>query len=93
MPLYEFRCPICDDTFEARRPMAEASDPIECPQGHTGSRRLLSVFASVGGAVGLGAGRRFAALRGRMLRRDVRLLTDRTSQLVQVQNWSMIRRT
>ena len=50
MPLYEFRCPICDDTFEARRPMAEASDPIECPQGHLGSRRLLSMFASVGGA-------------------------------------------
>ena len=50
MPLYEYRCPICDDTFEARRPMAEASDPIECPQGHVGSRRLLSMFASVGGA-------------------------------------------
>jgi putative FmdB family regulatory protein len=48
VPLYEYRCPICDDTFEARRPMAEASDPIECPQGHVGARRLLSVFASVG---------------------------------------------
>jgi putative FmdB family regulatory protein len=50
VPLYEYRCPICDDTFEARRPMAEASDPIDCPQGHAGSRRLLSVFASVGAA-------------------------------------------
>lgn len=50
MPLYEYRCPICDDTFEARRPMAEASEPIDCPQGHAGSRRLLSMFASVGGA-------------------------------------------
>ena len=50
MPLYEYRCPICDDTFEARRPMAEASDPVDCPQGHAGSRRLLSVFASVGSA-------------------------------------------
>ena len=50
MPLYEYRCPICDDTFEARRPMAEASDPIECPQGHGGARRLLSMFAAVGGA-------------------------------------------
>ncbi|HEY6531193.1 MAG TPA: zinc ribbon domain-containing protein [Acidimicrobiales bacterium] len=48
MPLYEFRCPICDETFEVRRPMAEASDPVACPQGHEGSRRLLSVFASVG---------------------------------------------
>jgi putative FmdB family regulatory protein len=50
VPLYEYRCPTCDETFEARRPMAEASDPIECPQGHIGSRRLLSMFASVGGA-------------------------------------------
>ena len=50
VPLYEYRCPICDDTFEARRPMAEASDPVDCPQGHAGSRRLLSMFASVGGA-------------------------------------------
>ena len=47
MPLYEYRCPICDDTFEARRSMADASEPIDCPQGHAGSRRLLSVFASV----------------------------------------------
>ncbi|MEI8239059.1 MAG: FmdB family zinc ribbon protein, partial [Actinomycetota bacterium] len=27
MPLYEFRCRTCDDTFEVRRPMSEASDP------------------------------------------------------------------
>jgi putative FmdB family regulatory protein len=50
VPLYEYRCPICDDTFEARRTMAEASEPIDCPQGHAGSRRLLSMLASVGGA-------------------------------------------
>lgn len=50
MPLYEYRCPECDTTFDARRPMAEASDPIDCPNGHVGSRRLLSVFASTGSA-------------------------------------------
>jgi len=50
MPLYEFRCPECETVFEARRPMAEASDPIDCPNGHVGSRRLLSVFASTGAA-------------------------------------------
>lgn len=50
MPLYEYRCPECDTTFEARRSMSEASDPIECPSGHVGSRRLLSVFASTGSA-------------------------------------------
>lgn len=49
MPLYEFRCRTCDDTFEVRRPMSESSDPATCPQGHEGAVRLLSVFASVGG--------------------------------------------
>ena len=50
MPLYEYRCPECETTFEARRSMAECSDPIDCPNGHAGSRRLLSVFASTGAA-------------------------------------------
>jgi putative FmdB family regulatory protein len=49
MPLYEFKCRTCDDTFEVRRPMSEAGDPATCPQGHDGAVRLLSVFASVGG--------------------------------------------
>ncbi|MBU3701499.1 MAG: zinc ribbon domain-containing protein [Acidimicrobiia bacterium] len=54
MPLYEYRCPECETTFEARRPMAEASEPIDCPEGHVGSRRLLSVFASTGAASAVG---------------------------------------
>ncbi|MFZ4720642.1 MAG: FmdB family zinc ribbon protein [Ilumatobacteraceae bacterium] len=49
MPLYEFKCRTCDDTFEVRRPMSEASDPATCPHGHEDAVRLLSVFASVGG--------------------------------------------
>ena len=48
MPLYEFRCRTCDETFEQRRPMSAASEPATCPQGHDGAVRLLSVFASVG---------------------------------------------
>ncbi|MDP4976506.1 MAG: zinc ribbon domain-containing protein [Ilumatobacteraceae bacterium] len=48
MPLYDFRCKTCETTFEVRRPMAEASDPATCPQGHENAVRLLSVFASVG---------------------------------------------
>lgn len=48
MPLYEFKCRTCDDTFEVRRPMSEAGAPATCPQGHDGAVRLLSVFASVG---------------------------------------------
>ena len=30
--------------------MAEANEPATCPDGHPGAVRLLSVFASVGGA-------------------------------------------
>ncbi|CAB4365232.1 MAG: zinc ribbon domain-containing protein [Actinobacteria bacterium] len=52
MPLYEFRCRTCDDTFEVRRPMSEASEPATCPQGHDSAVRLLSVFASVGASGG-----------------------------------------
>lgn len=50
VPLYEFRCRACDETFEVRRPMSESSSPATCPQGHDGAVRLLSVFASVGSA-------------------------------------------
>ncbi|MEK7425975.1 MAG: zinc ribbon domain-containing protein [Actinomycetota bacterium] len=48
MPLYEYRCRTCDETFERRRPMSEASQPAECSAGHVDSMRLLSMFASVG---------------------------------------------
>lgn len=47
MPLYEYRCKTCDETFEVRRPMSEAGAPAECAAGHP-AVRLLSVFASVG---------------------------------------------
>ena len=48
MPLYEYRCRTCDDTFEVRRSMSESNAPAACPSGHDNSVRLLSVFASVG---------------------------------------------
>lgn len=50
MPLYDFRCPTCDERFELRRSIAEADDPASCPAGHPGARRLLTVFASTGRA-------------------------------------------
>jgi len=51
MPLYEYRCRTCDDTFEIRRSVEEANAPATCPDGHEGAVRLLSVFsaAKVGG--------------------------------------------
>ncbi|MEN9823305.1 MAG: FmdB family zinc ribbon protein [Ilumatobacteraceae bacterium] len=55
MPLYEFRCRTCDDTFELRRSMSESNDPATCPQGHDGAVRLLSVFANHGGGPSTGS--------------------------------------
>ena len=56
MPVYEYVCRTCDSRFEARRSMADASAPIDCPDGHEDTTRLLSVFASVGRASTGGAG-------------------------------------
>lgn len=55
MAVYEYVCRVCDTRFEARRPMSEASAPIECPDGHTETARLLSMFASVGASASRGA--------------------------------------
>lgn len=52
MARYEYRCRTCDDRFELRRSMAEADAPATCQAGHTDVVRLLSVFATVGGAAG-----------------------------------------
>ncbi|HJL77588.1 MAG TPA: zinc ribbon domain-containing protein [Acidimicrobiales bacterium] len=49
MPLYDYRCGTCGSVFEVRRPMSESGEPAVCPDGHEGARRLLSVFAAVGG--------------------------------------------
>jgi putative FmdB family regulatory protein len=48
MPVYEYLCRTCDTRFDARRPMRDAGSPIDCPDGHADTTRLLSVFASVG---------------------------------------------
>ncbi|MEV6491562.1 zinc ribbon domain-containing protein [Actinoplanes sp. NPDC051633] len=48
MPRYDYRCRACGDTFEVSRPMAEASAPASCPQGHTDTVKLLSTVAVTG---------------------------------------------
>ncbi|HEX5543226.1 MAG TPA: zinc ribbon domain-containing protein [Micromonospora sp.] len=48
MPRYEFRCRACGDTFEVNRPMAQASAPASCPQGHDDTVKLLSTVALTG---------------------------------------------
>lgn len=50
MPIYEYRCPECDELFELRRPIAEAGADAKCSSGHGGGRRLLSRFATTGKA-------------------------------------------
>lgn len=55
MATYEFRCRACGATFEQRRAMADADAPAVCPEGHSDTARLLSVFASTSGASSGGA--------------------------------------
>jgi putative FmdB family regulatory protein len=48
MPRYEFRCRACGSTFEVNRPMAQASAPARCPDGHDDTVKLLSTVALAG---------------------------------------------
>jgi putative FmdB family regulatory protein len=48
VPLYDFRCRTCGDTFELRRSMADADAPAPCPEGHDDTVKLLPSVA-VGG--------------------------------------------
>lgn len=48
MPIYEFRCRVCDERFELRRPMRDADAPAACGRGHEDTTRLLPVFAAIG---------------------------------------------
>jgi putative FmdB family regulatory protein len=46
MPLYEYVCLSCQTKFTLLRPMSQANEPAECPDGHGKAPRVLSVFAS-----------------------------------------------
>ena len=47
MPLYEYFCPTCNDTFEQLRPAQKADEAIVCPDCQQPSaQRVLSLFAS-----------------------------------------------
>ncbi|HEY8473005.1 MAG TPA: zinc ribbon domain-containing protein [Natronosporangium sp.] len=65
MPRYEFRCRSCGDTFEVDRPMSAAGDPVDCPQGHADTVKLLSTVALGGRATdAAGAARPMAGAGG-----------------------------
>lgn len=44
MPVYEFLCDRCGP-FEIRRPLQEASSPLECPSCRATARRIYSAPA------------------------------------------------
>jgi putative FmdB family regulatory protein len=48
MPMYEYYCPSCKTKFDRLRPMNAEDGAVQCPAGHTGARRLVSVFAMGG---------------------------------------------
>jgi putative FmdB family regulatory protein len=50
MPRYDYRCRSCGSTFELDRPMAAASTPAPCPDGHDDTVKLLSTVALARGS-------------------------------------------
>jgi len=47
MPLYEYFCPTCNDTFEQLRPVLKADEATDCPDCRQPStQRVLSLFAN-----------------------------------------------
>lgn len=46
MPLYEYHCTTCRKTFEQLRPMSRSSEPAQCPAGHPGAGRVVSLVAA-----------------------------------------------
>lgn len=62
MPLYEYRCAQCSQTFELLRGMENADRDVVCPKCASEEvERLLSTFSgrSGGGGCGAGGGGRF----------------------------------
>lgn len=46
MPVYEYRCPTCDDRFDLLRSFSQADEPAICPAGHVVAERLVSLPAA-----------------------------------------------
>ena len=49
MPMYEYYCRPCNETFIKRRPMSEAAEPFECDCGHTAQKVLTAAVVTVAG--------------------------------------------
>lgn len=47
MPLYEYRCPRCQERFEVLQRVGDSAESVRCPECGAGSvERLLSTFAA-----------------------------------------------
>jgi len=45
MPIYEYRCPVCDEEFEAFRSISSSDAEVACPKcGQKNPQRKLSSF-------------------------------------------------
>ncbi len=43
MPVYEFSCSTCGETFEKRIPMDATQSNLRCPKGHKTVKRVYTV--------------------------------------------------
>lgn len=56
MPIYEYECAKCKNSFEMSRPMAARDEAVACPQcGGTQTGRKLSVVSVGADKAGAGA--------------------------------------
>ncbi len=44
MPVYEYYCDRCQNTYDSIRPMSQRDDPPPCPECGLVGKRKLSVF-------------------------------------------------
>ena len=63
MPLYEYRCRICDERFEVLQRVGEGPDSVACPRcgGRDVTKQLSTFAAGVSASTGAGS---FAASGG-----------------------------
>ena len=48
--MYEYYCRTCNTKFEKLQPMTAASEATNCPEGHKGAKRTLSLVARMPGS-------------------------------------------
>ena len=52
MPIYEYTCPECKNTFEKLRSASLSDQPCECPTCKAEAKRVMSVFSAFSATFG-----------------------------------------